>query len=129
MRIRNIALLTLITNIWFRFKKKKVIKKNGEIYQNFWQQICSFIYWRLLFFTLVWEISWPIIIKNKYGINVDIIHHECGGDPLQKNYREHKTVNNVDFEKYPEKEKTKTVSAIFRNIKRDDLWIKRDLMI
>ena len=47
----------------------------------------------------------------------------------KKNYSEHKTVNNVDFEKYPEKEKTKTVSAIFRNIKRDDLWIKRDLMI
>lgn len=34
-----------------------------------------------------------------------------------------------DFKKYPENEKDKVVPAVIRNNDRDDLWIKRDLMI
>ena len=65
---------------------------------------------------------------NKKVVNFDIIHHECRGDPLQQNYKEHQTVHNGDFKKYPDQEKNKTVFAIFRN-KRDGLWVQRDLMI
>ena len=81
------------------------------------------------------EISWHTLIddpdcyfKNKRVINFYIIHHGCRGDPLKKSYKEHKTVNNDNFKEYPEKEKNKTVSAIFRN-KRGNLWVQRDLMI
>ena len=42
---------------------------------------------------------------------------------LKKNYQEHKTVKKSDFNGYPEDEKTKTVSSVIKNIKRDDLWV------
>ena len=69
-----------------------------------------------------------ILIKKKV-INFDIIHHERTGDSLKKSYQEHKTVKKSDFNECQEDEKTKTVSSVIRNIKRDDLWVRRNLMI
>ena len=54
--------------------------------------------------------------------------HECRGDPFLKSGKEYKTTSSDHFEKYPESEKNKTLSSVFRN-KRDDLWVKHDLMI
>lgn len=67
--------------------------------------------------------------KNKKVINIDIIIHECRGDPPKKFLKDHKTVTMDDFKKYPENEKNKVVPAVIRNNDRNDLWIKRDLMI
>ena len=59
-------------------------------------------------------------------VDFDIIHHECPGDKLIGNYKDYKTIQELN--RYP-KEKIKVVlSAAFRN-KREDLWVKRDLMI
>ena len=66
---------------------------------------------------------------DKQAINFDITHHECRGDKLDKSYKDYKTVKFDDLKNYPEKEKKETLSAIFRNAKRDDLWVQRDLMI
>ena len=68
-----------------------------------------------------------ILIKKV--INFDIIHYECRGDSLKKCYQEHKPVTKSDLNEYPEDEKTKIVSSVIRNIKRDDLWVQRNLMI
>ena len=65
--------------------------------------------------------------KNKQVINFDIINHQCCGDQLKKSEKEHKTIENNNFNNYPKNEK-KVLSSVFRN-KRDDLWVKRDLMI
>ena len=62
-------------------------------------------------------------------VNFDIIHRECRGDPLQKSFKDHKTIKESDFVEYPESEKTNVVSSVMRNINRDDLWIQKDLMI
>ena len=67
--------------------------------------------------------------NKKKVINSDIIHHECRGDSLKKSYLEHKAVKKSGFNECPEDEKTKTVSSVIRNIKRDDLWVQRNLMI
>ena len=66
--------------------------------------------------------------QHKNVINFDLIHHECRGDPFLKSGKEYKTTSSDNFEKYPESEKNKTLSSVFRN-KRDDLWVKHDLMI
>ena len=66
---------------------------------------------------------------DKQAINFDITHHECCGDKLDNSYKDYKTVKFDDLKNYPEKEKKETLSAIFRNAKRDDLWVQRDLMI
>ena len=66
--------------------------------------------------------------ENEKVINFEIIHHQCRGDQLTKTEKEHKTVCRNDFKNYPKDEKNRVLSSIFRNI-RDDLWVKRDLMI
>ena len=67
--------------------------------------------------------------KNKQVINFDFINHQCRGDQLKKSEKEHKTIENNNFNNYPKNEKKKKVmSSVFRN-KRDDLWVKSDLMI
>ena len=66
--------------------------------------------------------------KCKKVINVGFIHHQCRADPLNKSEKEHNTVVKEDFEKYLEREKEKTLAAVFCN-KRDDLWVRRNLMI
>ena len=68
-----------------------------------------------------------ILIKKKV-IHFDIIHHECSDDSLKKSYQEHKPVKKLDFNEFPEDEKTKTVSSVIRNIKRHDLWVQINLM-
>ena len=63
-------------------------------------------------------------------VNFDMINHECRGEPLEGSYKDYKTVKNSDFENFPKNEKKKKVlSGIFRNVNRDNLRIKRDLMI
>ena len=66
--------------------------------------------------------------KNKKVINFNMIHHRCRGNPLKKTVKEYKKVCSNDFKNYPKDEKNKVLFSIFRN-KRDDLWVKRDLMI
>ena len=62
-------------------------------------------------------------------MNVDIIHQECCGDKLIGEYKDYKTIKTEDPCRYPKKKETEVVlSAAFRN-KRDDLWVKWDLMI
>ena len=62
--------------------------------------------------------------KNKKVISFDIILHECRGDPLQ-NY---KTIEKNDFNNYLKNDEKKVLDAVFRN-KKDDLWVRRYLMI
>ena len=66
--------------------------------------------------------------KNVKVVNFDIIHHECSGNKLQGTYKNYKTIKNEDLTNYPKNDAKTVLSAAFRT-KRDDLWIKRDLMI
>ena len=66
---------------------------------------------------------------RKKVVNFDMINHECRGEPLEGSYKDYKTVKNSDFENFPKNEKKKVLSGIFRKVNRDNLWIKRDLMI
>ena len=65
---------------------------------------------------------------DKKVVNFEIIHHQCRGNPLKKTEKEHKTICADDFKNCPENEKSKTLYAVFRN-KRNDLWVKRNLII
>ena len=65
--------------------------------------------------------------QNKKVINFNIIHNQCRGDRSQKSNKDHKIVSKDDFKNYPETDKNKVLSSVFRN-NGDDLWIKRDLM-
>ena len=44
------------------------------------------------------------------------------------NYKDYKTIKNEDLKRYTKGEAQFILSVAFR-IKRDDLWVKRDLMI
>ena len=66
--------------------------------------------------------------EQKKVINFDIIHHESRGDKLQGSYEGYQTVKKKDLEKYPGSEKKKTISGLVRNIKRDDLYIEKDIV-
>ena len=61
-------------------------------------------------------------------MNFDIINHKCRGDKLIGNYKDYKTIKNEDLKRYTKGEAQFVLSVAFR-IKRDDLWVKRDLMI
>ena len=61
-------------------------------------------------------------------VNFDIIHNRYREYPLTKSIREHGTIPSDDFVKYPAQVKKRIISAALRN-KRQDLWVKRDLMI
>ena len=67
-------------------------------------------------------------MNNVKVVNFDIIYHECRGDPLQKLYKEHKTIDKNDLKKYPENDKKDVLSAACHS-GREDLWIKRDLIL
>lgn len=67
--------------------------------------------------------------RDKKVVNFDIIHHGYCGDKLENSYKNHKTVRENDLINCLEKEKQEALSGAFRNIKRDDLWLQRDLMI
>ena len=60
-------------------------------------------------------------------VNFDIIYHKCREDPLQKFYKEHKTLEKNDLKNYPENDKKDVLSAACRS-GREDLWIKRGLI-
>ena len=66
---------------------------------------------------------------QKKVINFDIIHHECRGDPLEGSYEDYRTIKNGNFKKFPKNDEEQVLSGIFCNIKRDDLWVRRDLMV
>ena len=65
---------------------------------------------------------------NVKVVNFDIMFHECHGDKLIGNYKDYKTMENEDLNRYPKGEDEVVLSAAFRN-KRDHLWAKCDLMI
>ena len=44
-------------------------------------------------------------MNNVKVVNFDIIYHECRGEPLQKSYKEHKTIEKNDLKNYPENDK------------------------
>ena len=66
--------------------------------------------------------------KNVIIVNFDIINHECRGDKLIGTYKDYKTIKSEHLTDYTKKEAEVVLSSAFRN-KRDDLWIKGDLMI
>ena len=66
--------------------------------------------------------------KNVREINFDIINHECRGDKLQGTYKDYKTIKNENLTNNSKEEAKVVLSTAFRN-ERDDLRIKRDLMI
>ena len=66
--------------------------------------------------------------KNKEAINFDLIHHRCRGDPLKKSEKDYKAIISDDFKNYPKTDEKKVSSSVFRN-KRDDLWVKRDVVL
>ena len=66
---------------------------------------------------------------QKKVTNFDIVHHKCRGEPLEDSYKNYKTIKNDDFKNFRKNDKEKVLPEVFRNIKREDLWIKRDLMI
>lgn len=66
--------------------------------------------------------------KNKKVINFDIILHESRGDPLQNASKSYKTIEKNDFNNYPKNDEKKVLDAVFIN-KKDDLWLRRYLMI
>ena len=66
--------------------------------------------------------------KNVQVVNFYINHHECRGDKLQGTYKNYKTIENKHLNNYPKEEAKTDLSAGFRN-KRDDQWVKRDVMI
>ena len=61
-------------------------------------------------------------------VNFDIINQECRGDKLTGTCKDYKAIKNEDLINYPKEEAKHVLSAAFRN-KRDDLWVKGDLMI
>ena len=65
---------------------------------------------------------------NVKVVNLDVIHQECCGDKLISNYKDYKTIKKEDLNCHPKGEAEVVLSAAFRN-KRDDLWVKCDLMI
>ena len=66
--------------------------------------------------------------EQKKVINFDIIHHESRGDPLQGSYKGYQTVRSKDLEKYPTPEKKKAISGLVRNIKRNDLYVDKNVI-
>ena len=58
-----------------------------------------------------------------------MIHYECHGDPLKGSYKHYKTIKNNDFKNFPKNEKIQVLFRIFCKINRDDLCLKRDLVI
>ena len=65
---------------------------------------------------------------NVKVVNFDIIHHDYRGDKLIGNYKDYKKIKNEDLNCYPKGETEVVLPAAFRK-QRDDLWVKRDLMI
>ena len=65
---------------------------------------------------------------NVKVVTFDLIHHEYRGDKLIGNYKGYKKIKNEDLNCYPKGETEVVLSAAFIK-QRDDLWVKRDLMI
>ena len=65
--------------------------------------------------------------RTKVG-NSDIVNNRSRSDCLVKPIKEHQTTFINDFVNFPEKDKDKIVLTALRK-NRDDLWMKRDLMI
>ena len=61
-------------------------------------------------------------------VNFDIIHHQCRWDELKNPVKYYQTVSGKIFKKMPQKDRKKALGACFR-LKRDDLYVQRDLMV
>lgn len=66
--------------------------------------------------------------ENVQVVDFEIIHGECRGNKLQGTYKGYKTNESKHLDNYPKKEAKSVLSAAFRN-KRDDLWVKHDIVI
>ena len=53
--------------------------------------------------------------RNVKVINFDLMHHECRGDPLEKDTKEHFAIQNKDFTKYPKTDKKAVIGSALRN--------------
>ena len=67
-------------------------------------------------------------LKNMNEVNFGIIHHECCGDKLEGTYKNYKTIESKHLNNYPKGEAKTVLSVAFCN-KRDDLWVKSDVML
>ena len=67
-------------------------------------------------------------INNVKVVNLDIINRECRGDKVIGTYKDYKTIKSEHLTDYSKQEAAVVLSNVFRN-KKDDLWIKHDLMI
>ena len=65
-------------------------------------------------------------LKNIKITNMDIIHNECRGDPLEKDIKEYKTIQKKDVKQMPASDKHAALAACFRSEKKD-LFISEDL--
>ena len=67
-------------------------------------------------------------LENVKITNFDTIHHKCRGDPLQKSYKEYKTVNEQSVDRIPTTDRKKAMGACFRT-KGKDLYVQGNLML
>ena len=58
-------------------------------------------------------------MNNVKVVNFDIIYQECRGDPFQKLYKEHKTIEKNNLKNYPENDKKDVLSAACRRGRED----------
>ena len=53
-------------------------------------------------------------LNNIKITNMDIIHHECRGDPLEKDIKTYKTIVEKDLKQMPASDKHAALAACFR---------------
>ena len=80
--------------------------------------------------TYIDPLKWKEFINDPHShffnaevINFDIIHNRCRGDELKYFVKYYKTVDNKDFNNYPDKDEKKALSAAARK-GREDHWVK-----
>ena len=64
-------------------------------------------------------------------INFDIINHECRGNPLEKDLKEHFAIQNKDFVKYPKTDKKTVTGGALRNQNnvKQPLFIQKEVVL
>ena len=69
--------------------------------------------------------------KNVKVINLDLIHHQCRGDPLEKTENEHYAIHKTDFKKSQKISKKEVVGAALRtqNETKQPLFVKKEVVM
>ena len=74
------------------------------------------------FFSYLDQLKYEETVKNADNyfrsvkvINFDLIHHECRGDPLEKDTKEYFAIQNKDFTKYPKTDRKTVIGGALRN--------------